>query len=105
MPSDYNQAMQNTPVQTIEHSSGIDPILLAARNFVIHGELDKALHSYQHLIRRGRQINEVLADLAQLVKQYPRNPQVWQTLGDALSRSGDAAHAAQAYDQARKLTG
>jgi Flp pilus assembly protein TadD len=105
MPSDYNQAMPNTPVQTIEHSNGTDPVLFAARIFVMSGELHKALHCYQHLIRRGRQINEVLADLAQSVKQYPRDPQVWQTLGDALSRSGDATHAAQAYDQARKLMG
>jgi cytochrome c-type biogenesis protein CcmH/NrfG len=37
------------------------------------------------------------------VKKYPRDPQVWQTLGDALARAGNADHAAQSYERARQL--
>lgn len=80
-----------------------DPILLTARDGVSRGDLTRALHAYNHLIRRNRSIGDVLPDLAQLVKQFPRDPHVWQALGDALTRSGNADHAAQSYDRARQL--
>jgi peptide/nickel transport system permease protein len=84
-------------------ASGTDLILLAARDRLAGGELSQALHAYSHLIQRGRQIEEVLPDLARLVKDYPHDPQVWQTLGDALARTGRLEHAAQSYERARKL--
>jgi Flp pilus assembly protein TadD len=65
--------------------------------------LSRALHAYSHLIRRDRAIREFLPDLAQLAKRYPRDPQVWQTLGDALTRAGQADRAAQSYERASKL--
>jgi hypothetical protein len=91
------------PAYKMKYSDGTDPLLLAARDDVLNGNLSGALHSYQHLIQRGRMIDELLPDLAQLVQKHPRNPDVWQTLGDALLRSGDSVHAAQAYEQARRL--
>ena len=93
------------PVELMQQSNGTDPVLLAARACVARGDLHHALHSYQHLIQRGRSIDAVLPDLAQLIKTQPRDPRVWQILGDALSRAGDETHAAQSYDQARKLMG
>lgn len=80
-----------------------DPVLLAARSYVSLADLPLALHSFQHLIRRGRQIEEILPDLAAMANKYPRDPQVWQTLGDALCQAGDEVHAAQSYDRAREL--
>lgn len=82
---------------------GKDPILLAARDGVSQGDLPRALHAYQHLIQRKRLLDEILPDLAQLAKQYPRDPRVWQILGDALARADRAEHATQAHDRARKL--
>jgi hypothetical protein len=96
--------LQASPVKPLLRSNEIDPVLLTARESVLRGDLDHALHSYQHLIWRGRSIDAALPDLAQLIKKYPRHPQVWQTLADALVRSGDDVHAAQSYDQARKLS-
>lgn len=81
----------------------VDPILNQAREHVSSGDVSRALHAYNHLIRRGKAIDQVTADLARLIKKYPREAQVWQTLGDALTRSGDADHAAQSYEQAQKL--
>jgi hypothetical protein len=91
------------PVHKLTYSDGSDPLLLAARNDVSQGNLPGALHAYNHLIQRGRLLNEILPDLARLVSANPHDPLVWQTLGDALSRAGDSAHAAQSYDRARKL--
>jgi peptide/nickel transport system permease protein len=83
--------------------NGVDPVLSEAREKIARGDLPRALHAYNHMIRHDRAIKEILPDLAQLVKNYPRDPWVWQTLGDALTRAGDSDHAAEAYARARKL--
>lgn len=83
--------------------NGFDPILYLAREESSRGDLVQALHGYNHLIRRNRLIDELLPDLARLAKKYPHNPQVWQALGDALSRAGRPDHAAQSYERARTL--
>jgi ABC-type dipeptide/oligopeptide/nickel transport system permease subunit len=85
------------------YSDGTDPLLLAARNNVSSGNLTGALHAYQHLIQHDRLVKEILPDLARLVQAHPRDPLVWQTLGDALAQEGDMIHARQSYDRARKL--
>jgi len=92
------------PARGTTQDHGIDFVILEARRNVLEDNLPRALHAYQHLIRHGRSINKILPDLAQLVKKHPRDPQVWQTLGDALACAGDTDHAAKSYDQARKLT-
>lgn len=91
------------PAKKTSATNGTDPILLAARAHLSRGELSRALHAYAHLIQRGRLIDDVLPDLARLVKDHPRDPQVWQTLGDALARAGRPEHANQSYEQSRKL--
>lgn len=84
-------------------ASGVDRVLHEARKNVAEGDLPRALHAYNHLIRHNRQINDILPDLAQLVKRFARDPRVWQILGEALDRAGDSDHAAKSYEQARKL--
>jgi peptide/nickel transport system permease protein len=96
---------QSTPDRKSDPLHASRSVLITARDHVSQGRLAESLHAYQHLIQHGKMISDILPDLAVLVKYHPQDPQVWQTLGDALCRSGDAAHAAQAYDQARKLTG
>ncbi len=94
---------ETPPPQKLTYSDGTDPLLLAAREDVQRGDLPGALHAYSHLIHHGRMIQEILQDLARLVEKHPRDPLVWQTLGDALSQAGDSAHAAQSYERARKF--
>jgi peptide/nickel transport system permease protein len=102
-PLTGEQIIRSKPFEKTSCLDGADPILLAARDDLSHGDLPRALHAYNHLIQRNRSISDVLPDLAQLVKKFPRDPQVWQTLGDALARAGNSDHATQSYDQARKL--
>ena len=83
--------------------NGADPILVTARDYLSRGDLPQALHGYGFLIQRGRSMDEVLPDLARLAKSHPRDPQVWQALGDALTRAGRLEHADQSYERARKL--
>jgi peptide/nickel transport system permease protein len=96
---------QHIPDHKQDPSHASRSILITARDLISQGQLSQALHAYQHLIRHDRLISDIVPDLAVLVKQHPQDPQVWQTLGDALSRAGDEVHAAQSYDKARKLMG
>jgi tetratricopeptide (TPR) repeat protein len=100
----WQEALQANPSERPFPTPTIDPILVAARASVEEGDLSKALHAYDYLIRRGKLVNQLIPDLAQLVKRYPRHPQVWQTLGDALTWAGDLEHASQSYAQARKYS-
>ncbi len=84
-------------------NDGIDPILCEARKNVLNDDMPRALHCYHHLIQRGRSIDLILPDLANMVKQYPRDPQIWQTLGNVLTRIGDVPHANQCYERAERL--
>jgi peptide/nickel transport system permease protein len=96
-------AQDTMPLHKLSYSDGTDPLLLAARDDVARGNLPGALHAYQHLMRHGRMVQEILPDLAQLVQANPRDPLVWQLLGDALTQEGDIIHARQSYEKARKL--
>jgi peptide/nickel transport system permease protein len=108
-----SQPTPSTPASNEQHSPDHKPdpshasrsVLLTARDHISQGQLSQALHAYGHLIRHDRLVSDIIPDLAVLVKQHPQDPQVWQTLGDALSRAGDEVHAAQSYDKARKLMG
>ena len=100
--SNGEQAVSSKSNKTIS-PDGADPILQTAREGMTQGDLPRALHAYRHLIRRNKSVDEILPDLAQLVKKYPHDPQVWQTLGDALTRAGEADHAALSYERAEKL--
>jgi peptide/nickel transport system permease protein len=101
-PADVRVLPTEAP-KKMSSTNSEEHVLLMARDGLSSGDLSRALHAYNHLIQRGRLIEEVLPDLAHLVKSHPRDPQVWQTLGDALARAGRTEHANQSYDQARKL--
>ena len=81
-----------------------DPVLLIARSAVTRGDFDGAFHAYRHLIRRRRELNQVIYDLARLAQKFPGEAQYWQILGDALTRNGEVIDASRAYEQA-KLVG
>ena len=102
-PLHGRQTSQSEPAVKASSLHDSTAVLLSAREALSRNELASALHAYHHLIQHNRLTDEILSDLARLAKKYPRDPQVWQTLGDALSRIGDAEHAAQSYAQARNL--
>jgi hypothetical protein len=99
VPDRSSHATQCTNVSNANGTA----VLSLAREELSKGNISLAIHSYQHLIQRGRLIDQVIPDLAQLVKKSPHDPQVWKILGDALARAGDSIHATQSYEQARKL--
>lgn len=100
--SNGEQAVSSEPDKMVSPDAA-DPILQVARQGLAQGDLPRALNAYKHLIRRNKSVKEILPDLAQLVRKHPHDPQVWQTLGDALTRADDADHAALSYERAEKL--
>jgi len=80
-----------------------NPVLATARNAFGHRDLEVSLHAYAHLIDRKRDMNSVIRDLAHIARKYPQDPQVWQALGDALARNGEAEDAQRAYTRAKKI--
>jgi peptide/nickel transport system permease protein len=106
VPGPTPREVQVLPLETpkkVFSTNGMDRVLFTARDGLSSGDLPRALHAYNHLIQRGRLIEEVLPDLARLIKNHPRDPQVWQVLGDALAKTGRTEQADQSYEQARKL--
>ena len=90
-------------MSTITKRPRPDPVLTIARACLGRGDFESATHAYRHLINRGRELNDVILDLARLVKQYPDEPSFWQTLGDALANGGEIKDAVRAYEQASKI--
>ena len=90
-------------MSTITKRPRPDPVLTIARACLGRGDYESATHAYRHLINRGRELNDVILDLARLVKQYPDEPLFWQTLGDALANNGEAQDAIRAYEHASKI--
>jgi peptide/nickel transport system permease protein len=103
VPAASVHGMESAATPKFKYSDGTDPLLLAARDNISNGNIPGALHAYQHLIQHGRMVKVLLPDLAQLVQANPRDPLIWETLGDALAQEGDMVHARQSYDKARKL--
>jgi peptide/nickel transport system permease protein len=101
--SDPEKGGAGEPGDRLVAPDGLNRILRAAREELSRGELSRALHAYHQLIERNRLIDEILPDLTQLTRTYPHEPEVWQALGDALSRAGEGAAARQSYEQAQKL--
>ena len=102
-PSNIERVISSGSIMQTSNPNGAAHVLRTARDELARGDLPRALHAYRHLIQRNRLIGDILPDLAQLVKKYPSDPRVWQTLGDALAQAGQSDHAAQSYERAQKL--
>ena len=76
--------------------------LQQARQQVVQGQVLPALESYQALIDNMENLEEVRADLRQLVEQHPKEPKVRRLLGDTHMRLGDLQAALDAYLTALK---
>ncbi|MFQ3536963.1 MAG: hypothetical protein SNJ58_13925, partial [Aggregatilineales bacterium] len=76
--------------------------LQQARQQVAQGQVLPALESYQTLVDNMENLEEVRADLRQLVEQHPKEPKVRRLLGDTHMRLGDLQAALDAYLTALK---
>ncbi|RME08457.1 MAG: helix-hairpin-helix domain-containing protein, partial [Anaerolineae bacterium] len=76
---------------------------LAARQHLQSGQLGAALNIYAWLIKKGKRLEEVATDLEYAAGQYPDNPDVLQTLGDAYTRLDRLQEALDTYTRVEQL--
>ena len=78
-------------------------MLEAARQAASDGNLEEATKLYTKIIRKGKLVEEILADVKDLLRRHPVNVQLWQLLGDAYMRQDDLQEALDAYTKAENL--
>ncbi len=77
--------------------------LTLARLLWESGETKEALTHYGKLIRAGKKMKEVMADLQKYVAATPNDPVLLRTLGDAYMKDGLLDKALEIYNQAMDL--
>ncbi|MDW8300029.1 MAG: hypothetical protein RML95_11915, partial [Anaerolineae bacterium] len=95
-------APEPTPAAPPVHKVALSARLQQARQQVSQGQVLPALESYQALIDNMENLEEVRADLRQLVERHPKEPKVRRLLGDAHMRLGDLQAALDTYLAALK---
>ena len=74
-----------------------------ARQLLGQSNLNNSMNEYSRLIKRGKQLEDVIKDLQAAVYTHPVDVIVWQTLGDAFFRSNRLQEALDAYSKAEGL--
>jgi hypothetical protein len=80
-----------------------DNDLESARQEVSSGNMEQALTTYGTLIKKGKNIDEIISDLTDATLRHPINVRLWQTLGDAYMRIDNLQDALDAYSKAEDL--
>jgi competence ComEA-like helix-hairpin-helix protein len=113
-PGQAEQGLESVSIETSEaaaaesepasqQSPQVDPMLAQAQADLREGQVSIALESYGKLIKKGRQLKEVIDDLRQGLDRYPAEVPVWQMLGDAYLRANRLQDALDAYTRAEEL--
>ncbi|MEN4013262.1 MAG: hypothetical protein ROW48_14595 [Bellilinea sp.] len=78
-------------------------LLKSAQAALDDHNIERALHSYNQLIKNGDYLEETIHDLRDALYRYPIDITIWQTLGDAYLRSNRLQEALEAYTKAEEL--
>jgi tetratricopeptide (TPR) repeat protein len=68
-----------------------------ARSALGEGDIEGALSHYASLIEEKAELEAVIEDLRTAINRTPREPMLWQILGDALMKMGQLSDAIDAY--------
>ncbi|MBN2145925.1 MAG: helix-hairpin-helix domain-containing protein, partial [Anaerolineales bacterium] len=74
-----------------------------ARSAITEGDGGLAAKHYSRLVKKGTQLDQVIADLQEALYRFPVDINIWQTLGDAYLRSNKLKDALEAYIKAEEL--
>lgn len=78
-------------------------ILNQAKAELDRGDLPAALEHFERLIKKGKYLEEIIAELTDSLYRYPVEVGIWQTLGDAYMRANRLKEALDAYNKAEEL--
>jgi len=85
-----------------EASTGVG-LLNQAKSELDRGDIPEALLHYGKLIKRGKNLEEIIRDLSDSLYRYPVEVNIWQALGDAYMRANRLKEALDAYNKAEEL--
>lgn len=91
------------PIQQPQPTPAASDLLAAGQDALQHGDMDKALSSYEQLIRQGEMVEETIHDLREAIDRYPMEIPLYQLLGDAYMRANHLQDAIDAYTKAERL--
>ncbi|HTP02609.1 MAG TPA: tetratricopeptide repeat protein, partial [Anaerolineales bacterium] len=74
-----------------------------ARTQLSRGNIAASLETYSKLIRKGRNLDDIIRDLRDALYRYPVEVPLWQSLGDAYMRANRLQEALDAYTKAEEL--
>ena len=78
-------------------------ILSQARSAIIRGDTSDASNLYQHLMKKGVHLKDIILDLEDALYRFPVDINIWQTLGDAYMQNNQLQEALNAYTKAEEL--
>jgi tetratricopeptide (TPR) repeat protein len=78
-------------------------MLTQAKSELERGDIPEALLHYGKLIKRGKNLEEIIRDLSDSLYRYPVEVNIWQALGDAYMRANRLKEALDAYNKAEEL--
>ena len=77
--------------------------MIQARNALIESNIDQSIENYNKLIQSQQMLPDIIQDLNEALYRFPIDVNIWQTLGDALMRTGQIQEALDAYTKAEEL--
>jgi competence ComEA-like helix-hairpin-helix protein len=81
----------------------VEAEFVLAQQAFAEGNTEAAVEHYNTLVKKGQQLERVIADLQQALYRFPVDVNIWQTLGDAHLRSDRLQEALEAYIKAEEL--
>ncbi|MBT3392273.1 MAG: tetratricopeptide repeat protein [Chloroflexi bacterium] len=76
---------------------------IQAQRSLTEGQVSDAVEVYAKLLKKGKRVNHIIADLEQASQINPTNPEIAQALGDAYMRADKLDAALEQYSKAEKL--
>ena len=86
-----------------ELESGMTELLEEARRSLQDGDMDATSTIFKKLIRKGKNIPDVIKILKEGLETHPVDVSLWQLFGDALMRNDKLSDAMEAYTTAEEL--
>jgi len=75
----------------------------AAHAMLAAGDATGAAKLYGKLIKRGKNLEEIIATLRTSLQEEPHRPEIWQALGDAYMKNGQMNDAVDAYQRGMEV--
>jgi hypothetical protein len=83
----------------------VDPkeLVKAARQALASGDTDQAVTAYKSLIKTKTDLKTVIEDLRTALERDPKQPSLWQVLGDAYMGDDQLSEAIDAYQRGMEV--